>query len=74
MTMTPEQAAKVIGKYTIFAVFPLKEVHALGDIPHIADGIRRDLAAGGIIPCQTCGAYRRADSCQVCDEAGKVVV
>jgi hypothetical protein len=25
----------------------------------------------GIVPCQTCGAYRRRDECKVCEEVEK---
>ena len=71
MTMTPEQAAKmIVGKYNIMSVVWPADFLRWGSDPV---DFHRQLGECGITPCKTCGAYRRADSCQICDEAGKVV-
>ena len=72
MTMTPEQAAEtLIGRYSLFDKVTTRELDIWGITAYMFSERMRGL---GMTPCKTCGAYRRADSCQVCDEAGKVVV
>ena len=65
MSMTPEQAAeKVVGKYSLMLI---AEIYGLR--PTVLDTYLREY---NIRPCQTCGAYRRADRCEVCEKVEEV--
>ena len=72
MTMTPEQAAQmIVGKYDIFKVISRSDFRRWEMQLH---NFMLFLYDRDIWPCMKCGAYRLADSCQICDDAGKVVV
>ena len=64
---TPKQAAeKVVGKYTIHNAVDLYllviwKMDAFEFVRYMKDEL-------GIYPCPTCGAYRRADKCEVCEK------
>jgi len=60
MTITPEQAAeKVVGRYTVIQLKPKNITF---------EQFFEVLDKYDIHPCLTCGAYRRADRCEVCEK------
>ena len=66
MTMTPEEAAaKVVGKYS--AILSAPEDMTPGVFVAYLFGIN-------ITPCEKCGAYRRADRCEVCEKVERMSV
>ena len=66
MTMTPEEAAeKVVGKYNPWEAFTDEEMGELGTGYYW--GVYDYLRDIDITPCK-CGAYRRADRCEVCEK------
>ncbi|MBU1457006.1 MAG: hypothetical protein KKD01_20015 [Proteobacteria bacterium] len=69
MTLTPEIAAERIpGRYTVWDVMSIADLDRWGMMLHEFMAL---LLASGVAPCMTCGAYRKADKCKVCEEVEK---